>query len=291
MRVGKHVLLAAPPATPAPTIHVPQTACLLLADVPCRYAGRFSRISRRQCNTALPGELFSIELSFLIFPLIASHGLKQWAILSNLPPSEGSRPGKWEVAVDCDLKSYVIENAMTLEVNSGYASSLMLKTSDFLNVLSFRINKYLLVPQSFSCSRDVQLIRFVVRVVVPKISVDSRLQWLKDVSVLERQRSLIATQKLNHNLLLKETQNWPSVSTFVNEINTLPLQSLDPLYQLCSIHEVCIDFARHFPISEMTSIMESVVSAGLQSQVTIPGHSIYLRGVQFRPESLVFGKN
>ena len=212
----------------------------------------------------------------------------QWSILNNLPPSADSRPGKWEIAVESDLRHFVMENAMTLEVRSGYASSLMLNTSAFLNTVSHRLIKYLLVPHSFSCTSDVQMIRFVVRVVLPNHSVDSFVQLLKKVSVLERERSLITGGELNPDLLFKEALNWPSVTTAVNEIDTRPLQSLDHLYRLCSIYEICIDFGRYFPISEMTLVMQSILSAGLQSQVTIPAHSIYLRGVHFRPESLVF---
>lgn len=193
------------------------------------------------------------------------------------------------MAVDTDLENVVLENAMTLEIPSGYASSLMLMYSPhFAHTLTYRLIRYLLVPQSFSCTSDVQMIRFVVRVLLPNRSNDSFVQLLKKVSVLERERAFITSGELRPDLILNESKNWPSVTAYVNEIDTRPLQLLDHLYQFCSIHEVCIDFAAYSPMSEMTSVMESILSAGLQSQVTIPAHSIYLRSLLFKPESLIF---
>lgn len=180
---------------------------------------------------------------------------------------------------------------MTLEVPSGYASSLMLYNTAETNTLYHRLIRYSLVPLSFRCTSDVQLIRFVVRVLLPDQSNDSFVQMLKKVSVLERERAFITSGELRPDLILKESHNWPSVTAEVNKIDTRPLQLLDHLYRFCSIHEVCIDFAGYSPMSEMTSVMESILSAGLQSQVTIPAHSIYLRSVHFRPESLIFRKS
>ena len=200
------------------------------------------------------------------------------------------RTVRWQMTVDCHPDQHVIENAMSLQLPLHCPSTFCLRP--FTDPLMHRLNRSLIVPSTFSCVADVESVQLVVRVVQPANGDDvgSRMHSLASSSVLERDKAMILDQRLNEQLLLSEAghSHLSSASVSLREIDTRPLQALDHLYRFSLIHEVCIDFKRHLSAEDMMSAANSLLSAGLQRAIVIPPHAVYLRGVRFRPQSLVF---
>lgn len=185
------------------------------------------------------------------------------------------------------MGNYVMENAMTMSLESGLSWTQVLPVAPFLNTLSHQVNRCILVPHSFSCKCDIRRIRFIIRILSPVEKQESLVKYLKNVSVLERDRALITNHKLNVEQLMQESKRCP-VDVSVNIVDNSRLQLLDPLYSNSLLHEVCVDFDQHMPMKEMVQQMEGIVAAGLESEVSLPEYSIYLRGMEFRGEALNF---